>query len=194
MAFLVIVLALSFLFEYKVDASAASVSSALPASMVDKVQVSSFEGAIQIEMGAGEGMGNRLTPTLTEAWNATNGVIIMPQGVTTTGCSSVSSYTVGVSFNVSNELPEPMDVAATVSVFDNKTGRLLDAQSLQLSLTPGKTVPVQASFTIASGDTTPVFLAKVTFPTAEDASNVPAASRQVPLFEFLLMRAGLLRS
>ncbi len=188
---LAIVTILTVFSQYKITMAAVpSGFATLPADAQNKVSVTSFDGQAQTEETNIESYVMPVPDTVS-TWNATTGVTIAHTNVASSGCQSVFTDNIDVNFTVTNDLTAPVSGAINITVYNDKSGELLESKVLMFTYTPGQPAFAAAKFSLSTQEIQPVFLVKVTFPTGQDAASV-TSTKQVSLLEFLLMRAGLL--
>jgi hypothetical protein len=187
-----IVTALTVFSQYKVTtAEVPSGVAPLPADVRDKVSVTGFDGDAKTQVINIESY-VMPTPDTISTWDPTTGITIAHTNVASSGCQSVFTDNLDVNFTITNELSAQVQGALNISVYDDKTGGLLDSRVLMLTYVPGKPTYAAAKFSLLTQEQQPVFLVKATFPTGDEATS--AVTKKVSLIEFILIRAGLLQS
>jgi hypothetical protein len=107
------------------------------------------------------------------------------------GCQSTFRETVEVTFTTVNELSVEVKGTANVTVQDTVTGVSFGSHLLPMDFKPGVAVSATTSFYVATPEVTPTLLVKIGFPSADELGSA-SATVSVPLFEYLLVKAGLL--
>jgi hypothetical protein len=188
---LAIVTTLTVFSQYKISMAVVPVGFAtIPADLLDKVSVTSFNGNVQTAVTNSESYVMSVPDTIS-SWDAATGVTVSHSNVASAGCANVFTDNINVNFTVTNELIASVRGAINISVYNSKTGVFMDDKVLMLTFTVGQPAFAAAKFSLTTADLQPIFLVKVTFPTGQDAESV-TSTKQVSLFEFLLMRAGIL--
>lgn len=149
-----------------------------------------FGGAVKTQITNIESYVQSVPDTFSN-WNASAGVSITHTNVATTGCQSVFSDNIEVNFTVTNQLAAPVKGAINISVYNQRTGDLLDSKVLMLAYFPGNATYAYAKFSLVTQELQPTFLVKVNFPTGTDSTT--SSTKQVSLLEFLLMQVGVLQ-
>ena len=176
--------------QYKVTlASSPTGYSALPDSARGKVTVTSFNGAAKTQVTNAESY-VQTAPDTVSSWDAEKGVTISHTNVAATGCESIFTDNINLNFTIANRLASPAQGALNVSVYNDKTGALMDSRLVMLSFVPGQDTYASFKFGLLTGEIQPIFRVTATFPSGMAA--VPVTTKQVSLLEFLLMQAGIL--
>jgi len=134
------------------------------------------------------------SPVTFDTWNQTsNQILLQPQG-TSSGCSTTYSIVITIDVATANEMNHAQEGAMNVTVTDNSTEMLLTSRLLAIDFKPGQPDTVETSFVLTSDQADPVYLVMVSFPTSGELQSAPATIIHVPLFEYILMKAGILSS
>lgn len=160
----------------------------------DKVTIDTIAGMLQLsyDQSMGEDAANVQTAQTVQTWNMSNGEVYMqPLQTYVLGCENNYLSSLSVSVSTSNQLAYEEKGAVNISVMDSD-GKLLYADKLLLlDFQPGATTSGVANFSIVTPDSSPIFLVKVAFPTQGDLNAASTASVQMPLFQYLLTRLGV---
>jgi hypothetical protein len=134
-------------------------------------------------------------PVTFDTWNqSTDSIVLQPQLSTSPGCSTIFSTMIDVDIALANALDHEQTGVMNVSVTDNSNGMLLASRLFVIDFKPGQPSTVETTFVLATDQPNPVLLLKVSFPTSSELQSAPATIIHVPLFEYLLMKAGILSS
>jgi hypothetical protein len=165
---------------------------ALPSYALGHVTVTSMNGESQMQTPSEGDPSPPSYPLASSQVNSTANEVLMTSMATQAGCDTDFESTVQISFTISNTLSNDEGGTVNITVFDNGNGELLASQLVVLDFRSWVPVSGNATFNIVVPESNPVFLVRLTFPTAEELSPVRATTVQVPLFEYLLTKAGLL--
>ena len=186
-----LVMVLTFFSDYKVTMSTIpSGFATLPDSVRDEVSVTSFNGQAKTAVTNIESYVMPVPDTFS-TWDAETGITLAHTNVASSGCQSVFTDNIDVNLTVTNGLSEAARGAINISIYNQKTGDLLDSKVLMLSFMPGQAAYAAARFSLSTQEIQPIFLVKANFP--EGQGTVSANTKQVSLLEFLLMQAGILQ-
>lgn len=160
----------------------------------DKVTIVSIAGMLQVsyDQAMGEDAANVQTAQTVQTWNMSNGEVYMqPLQTYVLGCENNYLSSLSVSVETSNQLAYEEKGAVNISVLDSDGKHLYASQLLVLDFTPGATTSGAANFSIVTPDSSPIFLVKVAFPTQGDLNSASTAAVQMPLFQYLLTKVGV---
>jgi hypothetical protein len=165
---------------------------ALPDDVKDQVVVSSINGGVQTVYDFSTGGDTDAQLVGVETWSPSSNTLIVSPQVSTSGCQTEFKTSVAVSFTTLNQLSAEAKGAVNVTVFNNRDGIKLGTYIVPMDFKPGVAASGSAHFDLTvTDDSNPMFLVKITFPSAADLAN-GITKEQVPLFEYLLYQAGVL--
>jgi hypothetical protein len=164
----------------------------LPEDLRSKVIITSLNGATQ--MTPQDITTEDEAPPLTfDTWNqSTDSIVVEPRMAEGSGCSTIFTTIIDVNIVVANALDHEVKGALNVTVTDVSSGMLLVSRLFAIDFKPGQPYAVETTFVIETDQVSPVFLVKATFPTSSELQSAPATIIHVPLFEYLLMKAGFM--
>jgi hypothetical protein len=164
----------------------------LPDNAKDKVTVVSIGGMLQMIRSYDPEEEDFPTAVTVKTWNLTNGqAFLQPLTSDSIGCENVYSNSLIVNVETANELTQTEKATVNVTVFESASGRWIATQLLVLQLEPGVHSYTAAKFTVMTDEPDPIFLVKVTFPTQAEL-NAPLPTTQLPLFEYVLVKLGIM--
>jgi hypothetical protein len=164
----------------------------LPDHSRDKVTVVSIAGMMQMINSLSSEEEDFPTSVTVRTWNLSNGETYMqPMTSKAIGCENSYSNQLNVKVETANQLAQGEKAAVNVTVFESADGRVLATQLLILDLKPGEHSYLNARFDIMTEESDPVFLVRVSFPTQAELNASPLPTRQVPLFEYILIKLGI---
>lgn len=164
----------------------------LPDMYRDHVSVDFVGGAVQTIFTVAEHGETEEFKTQYTTWKVTDGVAIQPQTSNVQGCSSEYTNRLDVNFTISNSLTQPTRGTVKVAVYDYNTRTLLSSRQMVLDFKPDGPTSGVAKFSILSFTYDPTFLVKVTFPTADELTYVPAQVEYLSPIQYVLVLLGLL--
>jgi hypothetical protein len=166
----------------------------LPEELRSKVIVTSLNGATQ--MAPQDISTEDEAPPLTfDTWNmSTNSIVVEPRMATSPGCSTIFTTVITTNIAVANALDHGVKGAMNVTVTDVSSGLLLASRLFAIDFKPGQPYSVETTFVIETDQVSPVMKITANFPTSAELQSAPATVIHVPLFEYLLMKAGILDS
>jgi len=134
-------------------------------------------------------------PVNFNTWNeTTDQMIIQPDASTSSGCSTEYNTVITVDIGTANELSQPLTAVMNVSVTERDTGEILSSHLVTVDFKPGETNTVETTFSLETSEANPVLVVAATFPSKADLQSAPATVLHVPLFEYILMKAGVMPS
>lgn len=160
----------------------------------DKVTVVGIAGMLSLgyDQQMGEDTSNVQSPINVATWNMTgNQVYMQPLTTLSIGCENDYRSTLSVRIDTDNELTYEEMGTVNISVFDPEGQQLYATKLLILDFQPGTAVSAAANFSIVTLDANPVFLVRVSFPTATDLDVASSTANHVPLFEYLMIKLGI---
>jgi hypothetical protein len=138
---------------------------------------------------------NDAPPLTFDTWNmSTNSIVVEPRMSESPGCATIFTTVITMDIGVANALDHEVKGAMNVTVTDNSNGMLLASRLFAIDFKPGQPYSVETTFVIVTDQVNPVLLLKAAFPTSSELQSAPATIIHVPLFEYLLMKAGILSS
>jgi|GEM_PF-2166301 len=189
---LVVALLMTFFAEYTVPFEfSARGYVPLGDALRDKVSLSSINGVVQTIFDDQHGDVDQFMQEYTVSRTG-EGILIQPLRSNVQGCSTDYTNYLVVNFTIFNELPRPQKATLNVSVYDTANGQLAASKLIVANLEPKQESSYEAKFYIISTEYDPIFLVKVTFPTADQLAYVPSTTNEIPLFQYLLIQLGLL--
>ena len=158
----------------------------------NKVIITSFNGATQMTP-QDISTEDEAPPVTFDTWNqTTDEVTLQPEMSESPGCSTIFTTVITLDISTLNQLPSETKAAMNVTVTDRTTGLLLAQRLFVMDFKPAQTASIETTFVLQTDQLKPVLLVKATFPTDSELRSAPATIVNVPLFEYLLMRAGIL--
>jgi hypothetical protein len=121
------------------------------------------------------------------------GVVMQPQSTNLLGCTDDFTSNLDVYFAISSSLMQRTRGTVEIDVYGYNSGTLLSSQLIVLDLDPNQTTSAVAKFSFQSGSYDPVYLVKVTFPTASELTYAPAQVRYLSPIQYVLVLLGLLK-
>lgn len=164
----------------------------LPDKYRDNVSVDFVGGAVQTIFSTDEHGDTENFKTQYTTWKVTDGVAIQPQTSNVQACSTEYTNNLDVNFTISNNLIQPTRGTVRVAVYDYKTRQLLSSRLFLSNFEPTKATSGVAKFNILSVTYDPTFLVKVTLPTADELTYVPAEVKYLSPIQYVLVLLGLL--
>jgi hypothetical protein len=167
---------------------------ALSDSSRSKVIITSLNGATQMTP-QDITTENEAPPLTFDTWNqSTDSITLQPQMATSPGCSTIFDTMIDLNIVLANALQHEEKATMNVTVTDSSNGMLLTSRLFALDLKPGQSNAVATTFVLQTDQPNPVLVVKASFPSSAELKSAPATIVHVPLFEYLLMKAGILSS
>lgn len=116
---------------------------------------------------------------------------MQPQSVGLLGCTTDFWSNLDVYFTISNSLTQPTCGTVQVSIYGYYSGTLLSSRLMVLDFN-NETTSAVAKFSFQSGSYDPLYVVKVTFPTAAELAYVPAELKYLSPIEYALVLLGVL--
>jgi hypothetical protein len=166
----------------------------LSESSRSKVIITSLNGATQMTP-QDITTENEAPPLTFDTWNqSTDSITLQPQMATSPGCSTIFDTMIDLNIVMANALQHEEKATMNVTVTDNSNGMLLVSRLFVVDFKPGQPSTVETTFVLQTDQPNPVLVVKASFPTSSELQSAPATIIHVPLFEYLLMKAGILSS
>jgi hypothetical protein len=166
----------------------------LSESSRSKVIITSLNGATQMTP-QDITTENEAPPLTFDTWNqSTDSITLQPQMATSPGCSTIFDTMIDLNIVMANALQHEEKATMNVTVTDNSNGMLLVSRLFVVDFKPGQPSAVETTFVLQTDQPNPVLVVKASFPTSSELQSAPATIIHVPLFEYLLMKAGILSS
>lgn len=167
-------------------------ASGLPDNLQNKVIITSFDGQSQTTP-QDISTEDEAPPVSFNTWNqTTNQVVVQPETSSSAGCSTAYDTVITVDIATANEFPQEMKAVMNVTVTERGTGAVLAAHLLTIDFKPNEPSTVETTFSLVTEEASPILVIQATFPSSADLRSAPATVLHVPLFEYLLMKIGMI--